>query len=89
MTDQTDKKMWTSIIRNQLLETDVDLKVNLGESSISLDQLMKLKEGDIIPLDQDATGEFNLQVEGVNKFKAYYGIHHGTVAVQVTKPITK
>ncbi len=87
--DQTDKKMWTSIIRNQLMETDVDLKVNLGESSISLDQLMRLKEGDIIPLDQDATGEFNLQVEGVNKFKAYYGIHHGTVAVQVTRPITK
>jgi flagellar motor switch protein FliM len=87
--DQTDKKMWTNIIRNQLLETDIDVKVNLGEATISLEQLMRLKEGDIIPLDQDATGEFNLQIEGVSKFKAYYGIHHGTVAVQVTRPITK
>lgn len=87
--DQTDKKMWTSIIRNQLLDTDVDIKVNLGEATISIDQLMRLNEGDIIPLDQDATGEFNIQIEGVNKFKAYYGIHHGTVAVQVTRPITK
>lgn len=87
--DQTDKKMWTSIIRNQLLETDVDVKVDLGAATISIEQLMRLKEGDIIPLDQDATGEFNIQIEGVNKFKAYYGIHHGTVAVQVTRPITK
>lgn len=87
--DQTDKKMWTSIIKRQLFETDVDVKIDLGTSSITLDQLMKLKEGDVIPLNQDASGELNIQVEGVNKFKCYYGIHHGTVAVQVTRPITK
>jgi flagellar motor switch protein FliM len=87
--DQTDKKMWTAIIRRQLFETDVDLKVDLGQSSITLQQLMNLKVGDVIPLNQDASGELNLQVEGVKKYKCYYGIHHGTVAVQVTRPITK
>jgi flagellar motor switch protein FliM len=87
--DHTDKKMWTNIIRQQLMDTDIDLKVNLGNAQISMEQLMNLKVGDIMPLDQDATGEFNIQVEGVNKFKAYYGIHHGTVAVQVTRPVTK
>lgn len=87
--DQTDKKMWTSIIKRQLMETEVDVKVDLGQSAITLDQLMKLKKGDVIPLNQDASGELNIQVEGVRKFKCYYGIHHGTVAVQVTRPITK
>ncbi len=33
--------------------------------------------------------EFDVNVEGVSKFKAFYGIHHGTVAVQVTRPIEK
>lgn len=87
--DQTDKKLWTSIIREQLLVTDVNVQVNLGETEITLNDIMNLKVGDVIPLDQDSTGEFDVQVEGVNKFKGYYGIHHGTVAVQVTRPVEK
>jgi len=87
--DQTDKKMWTAIIRSQLLETSVNVNVNLGQSEITLADLMELKVGDVIPLDQDTTGEFDVLVEGVSKFKSYYGIHHGSVAVQVTRPIEK
>jgi flagellar motor switch protein FliM len=87
--DQTDKKLWTSIIQEQLLETDLEVKVNLGETEIKLRDLMGLKVGDVIPLDQDASGEFDVQIENVKKFKGYYGIHHGTVAVQVTRPVEK
>jgi flagellar motor switch protein FliM len=87
--DQTDKKLWTAIIKEQLMETFVDIKVNLGETEILLQELMELKSGDVIPLTQDATGELNIQVESVPKFKGYYGNHHGTVAVQVTRPLEK
>lgn len=87
--DQTDKKLWTSIIKEQLMETAVELKVNLGETEIVLADLMDMKIGDVIPLTQDATGELNVQIEGVSKFKGYYGNHHGTVAVQVTRLIEK
>lgn len=87
--DQTDKKLWTTIIKDQLLETDMNIKVDLGQTEIKLKDLMTLKVGDVIPLDQDSTGEFNVQVEGVNKFKGFYGIHHGTVAMQVTRAIDK
>ncbi len=87
--DQTDKKLWTTIIKDQLMETDLNLKVDLGQTEIKLRDLMTMKVGDVIPLDQDSTGEFNVQVEGVNKFKGYYGIHHGTVAIQVTREIDK
>lgn len=87
--DQTDKKLWTSIIQEQLLDTDMEIKVNLGETEIRLKDMMTLKVGDVIPLDQDASGEFDVNVEGVKKFKGYYGIHHGTVAVQVTRTVQK
>lgn len=87
--DQTDKKLWTAIIKEQLMETSLDIKVNLGETEIRLSDLMELKEGDVIPLTQDATGELDIQVESVKKFKGYYGNHHGTVAVQITRPIEK
>jgi flagellar motor switch protein FliM len=87
--DQTDKKLWTSIIKEQLLETDVDIKVNLGETEIKLKDLMNLKIGDVIPLTQDSSGELDVQVENVKKFKGYYGVHHGTVAMQITRQIEK
>ncbi|MCB0368256.1 MAG: flagellar motor switch protein FliM [Bdellovibrionales bacterium] len=87
--DQTDKKLWTAIIKEQLMDTDVEIKINLGETQILLEDLMSLKEGDVIPLTQDATGELDVQIENVKKYKGYYGNHHGTVAVQVTRPIIK
>ncbi len=87
--DQTDKKMWVSTIKEQLLSTDLNIRVDLGETEIKLRDLMNLKVGDVIPLDQDSTGEFDVKVEGMNKFRGYYGIHHGTVAVQVTKTVGK
>lgn len=87
--DQTDKKLWTAHLREQLLETDVHLKVLLGQTEILMEDLMELKEGDVIPLEQDATGELDLQIEEVKKFKCFSGVHHGSVAVQVTRQIKK
>lgn len=87
--DQTDKKLWTAIIKEQLMDTELEVRVNLGETSILLEDLMSLKVGDVIPLTQDATGELDINVENVKKFKGYYGNHHGTTAVQVTRPVIK
>lgn len=87
--DQTDKKLWTAIIKEQLMETDLQVKVNLGFAEIKLEDLMQLKVGDVIPLDKDASGEFDVLVEGLRKFKGFYGIHHGSVAVQVTSRTKK
>tara|TARA_B100001248_G_C27399434_1_gene468769 strand:+ start:10463 stop:11464 length:1002 start_codon:yes stop_codon:yes gene_type:complete len=83
--DQTDQKLWSSIINKQLLSTNVDILVELGTTELSLREITKLKVGDVIPLDQDATGELAVQIEEVPKFKAYYGISHGNIAVQLTK----
>jgi flagellar motor switch protein FliM len=87
--DQTDKKLWTAVLQEQLLETKVDVHVELGQTEVTLNELMKLKPGDVITLDQDANGEFDIQIEDTKKFKAFYGISHGSVAVQVTRKISK
>jgi flagellar motor switch protein FliM len=87
--DQTDKKLWSGIIQQQLMETEVDVRVDLGYTEITLEELMKLKPGDVISLDQDANGEFDVQVEGVAKYKGFYGINHGSVAVQLSKKVSK
>ena len=87
--DQTDKKLWAGIIQEQLLDTSVDIRVDLGATEITLNELMNLKPGDVIPLDQDSNAEFDVQIEGARKFKGYYGVNHGSVAIQVTKKISK
>ncbi len=87
--DQTDKKLWTSIIHEQLSSTDLNLKINFGETEIMMEDLMNLKIGDVIPLDQDASGELDLQIEGVKKFKCFSGVHHGSIAAQITRIIEK
>lgn len=87
--DQTDRKLWARAFKEHMVEMDVDVRVDLGETAITVEDLMKLKVGDVIPLDQDVSGEFDVQIESVKKFKGFYGISHGNVAVQVTRPIVK
>jgi flagellar motor switch protein FliM len=87
--DQTDRKLWARAFKEHMVDMDVDVRVDLGETTITLEDLMKLKVGDVIPLDQDVSGEFDVQIESVKKFKGFYGISHGNVAVQVTRPIVK
>src|SRR5687767_12362691 len=83
--DQTDKKLWTAILERQFLETDIEMRVNLGVTEITMSDLLNMQVGDVIPLDQDATGELNVEVEGVKKMKCFYGVSHGNVAVQITR----
>ena len=87
--DRVDQNIWRSAIKDQLLKTNVEVKVDLGTTSMSLEKLMNLKAGDVISLDQSTAEEFDVQVEKVKKYKAYHGIRHGAIAVQVTKPTTK
>lgn len=85
--DQTDKTLWTKTITQQLMETDLNMKVDLGKAEIQMSDLMKMRVGDVIPLTQDVGQELEVFVEGVAKFKGFHGVHHGTVAIQVTEKI--
>jgi flagellar motor switch protein FliM len=41
--------------------------------------------GDIIPLNQEASGEVCVEVQGIEKLKCIMGIYKGNRAVQVTQ----
>lgn len=87
--DLSDRIMWSKIIQQQLLDSKVELKVDLGETHMALGDIMKLKVGDVIPLEQDAAGELTIQVEDVDYFKCYFGAYHGNVAAKVTQVIDR
>jgi flagellar motor switch protein FliM len=85
--DQTDQKMWTETFEEQLLNTEVELLVNLGTATIEVEKLMTLKVGDVVTLTQDADMPLDLLVENTKKFKAFHGKHHGMVAIQISNKI--
>jgi flagellar motor switch protein FliM len=85
-TDRTDK-VWIENLEEHMLSTNAAVSVNLGETSITMGDLVNLNIGDIIPLNQDCDGELVLNVEGVPKYKCFFGVSRGTRAVQITKPI--
>jgi flagellar motor switch protein FliM len=82
--DRADKE-WTSKLEEHLRNAETNVLVNLGAAHITVGDLVNLNVGDVIPLQQDADGELDVMVEGVPKFKCFFGISRGNRAVQVTR----
>jgi flagellar motor switch protein FliM len=81
------EKVWTSQLRDHLSETQLNCRVDLGETSLTVGDLVNLNVGDVIPLTQDADGELNLCIENTPKFKCRFGVSRGNRAIQVTRSI--
>lgn len=52
--------------------------MELGHNEISLRQILSLKEGDVIPLQTDASAEIPVEIEGVDRFKGLFGASRGS-----------
>jgi flagellar motor switch protein FliM len=85
---QTDNDMadsiWTQAMNEHIKNTKANVIVRLGEAEMTLGDLLTLETGDIIPLNQDASGEVTVTVEGVDKMKCLMGTYKGNRAVQIT-----
>src|SRR4051794_31498162 len=82
--DRHDKE-WTAKMEEHLRNADSNIVVNLGAAGITVGDLVNLNVGDIIPLSQDADGELEVLVEGVPKFKCFFGVSRGNRAAQITR----
>jgi len=82
--DRTDK-IWIQNLETHMEQVEANVTVNLGETSITVADLVNLNIGDIIPLNQDCDGELMMKVEGVPKFKCFFGVSRGMRAIQVTR----
>ena len=74
----------TARIRNALMETSVQLNAILGAATISGRDLLRLKPGDIIQLDEDSEAPAEILIEGKRKFWGLVGAHRSNRALQIT-----
>jgi flagellar motor switch protein FliM len=76
---------WISRFRDRLLETPVEVTVTLGTTRLTGRQLLDLRVGDIILLDQDEDDLLEARVQGVLKFYGEPGFVKGNKAFRVVK----
>ena len=57
----------------------------LGDTEMTVGDLVALQPGDVIPLSQEVSGELSIEVEGAKKLLCLAGEYKGNKAVQITK----
>jgi flagellar motor switch protein FliM len=78
---------WINRFIERVREAEVSLKVELGRTTITTEELMNLSEGDVIMLNHDVKEPLNVCVEGVPKFKVFMGASRGQKAVRIASDI--
>jgi flagellar motor switch protein FliM len=76
---------WIARFKERLMETPVEMVVRFGRSQITGRQLLSLKPGDIIMLDNDVDALLEAEVQGVRKFKGIPGLVKSNKAFQIIK----
>jgi flagellar motor switch protein FliM len=95
--DQLHKQAWlvdeSSTKRHQmkqrlgdrLLDVPLDTSVELGSVEFSTQEIMSLREGDVLRLPTAPGGELVLFVSGFPLFLCYPGIRSGNIAVEISR----
>ena len=78
---------WVERFVDRLKTVTVGIKVELGKSQITVQDLLQLKEGDTFSLGKEVTDPLVVQVEGVPKFIGKAGAYGGNKAVQISERI--
>ncbi len=80
-------KAWVERLRNNLVGSRAEVAVELGATEISARDVVNMKPGDVIPLDQYASDAVTVFVEGIPKFRGYPGSYKGNQAVRISELI--
>jgi flagellar motor switch protein FliM len=78
---QEKDERWSGRLREEIEDTEVELKTLLGHASLTLAELLNLKPGDVLPCD--FTGKVTLLAEDVPLFRGSFGLSRGQQAVKV------
>ncbi|MDR2636787.1 MAG: flagellar motor switch protein FliM [Zoogloeaceae bacterium] len=76
-------KRWTSTLRRQLQNAEVELVAQLGSASITLRQILGLKVGDIVPID--IPDVLQVVVDHIVLMECRYGQQRGQYALKVER----
>lgn len=84
---QEKDERWSARLREEIEDTEVELKSLLGHASLTLAELLNLKPGDVLPCD--FSGKLTLLADDVPLFRGSFGLSHGQQAVKVETSVRR
>ena len=75
---------WLNSLKEYTQQIYVNITAELGKRTLTVGDLLNMKIGDTILLDQYIGDELNIYVEGTPKFKGYPGTYKGNNALKIT-----
>lgn len=76
-------KRWIRLLKQQIKTAEVELIANLGTAQLNFGDILRMKEGDIIPLN--VPDPITATVDGVPVLECSYGQMNGQYALQINK----
>ncbi|MEA1966944.1 MAG: flagellar motor switch protein FliM [Thermodesulfobacteriota bacterium] len=80
---------WRTRLKEVILESTVDLRVQLGTAEITGERLVYMQKGDVIQLDHDAKDMLVGFVDRLPKVKGHAGIKRGMQSLRIEKRIIR
>lgn len=74
-------------IKSRLARTPVPVAATLGHVSITMKELLALKPGDVLKLEEEITDECTVLIQDRRKFQARSGVVGRKMAVQLTRQV--
>ena len=72
---------WQAALRSEVLRAKVSVNSLLAEKNMTIREVMRLKKGDVIPIDMPET--VILKAEGIPVFEGKVGLSDGNYAIQI------
>ncbi len=80
---------WSQRLVSDLMDTPLDVAVEMGSTTITMDELLNLAPGDTIIIDKSDPAELTIKVGDAPKYKGIGGVRRGNKAVQITQVLKK
>ncbi len=83
------KKQNADALKQQMAKTYLSIVAELGKSTITVRDLLRLKEGDVIKMDKRVNEEIEIKIAGERKLAGRPGTVEGKKAARITRPLTE
>lgn len=79
------ENQWANRMRKELMDCKVSVMVELGKTTLSVQDINQLAIGDVLLLETHVDDPLFLKVEGQDKYQGRAGIHRGKSSLQISR----
>ncbi len=80
-------KGWDAFLRKELMEMEVGIRGEIGRVSLTANEILELKVGDVLDLGCLPSSPARMSVEGRPKYLARVGVKDGRNSLSLTEPV--